>query len=477
RQVIVSAPVYSDPRLLKTGVTDGRVEGGRLRPGGFVNDDLYTDRFAAASARTGITDWLTAEIHVEGTDSLSSASVGVALRAGQLGMLEFGASRSRADAIANDGEARLAGYTYRGDYLHVGFREIRRDPDHVSLGYPEPGNAPVRERVASIGVSGGPANLTLSGLERIYADRAQKLGNAALAIRLGSLGQLLLTATRDLSTPDAEPVYGAHLSIPLGRRSHVYHSVSGEEENARTSSGYNFSAPPGSGFGARVNRETFQDDERYFAEAILRGALAEAAVSAQSDTTDDTSWSGRLGGAVIATGHHIGLSRDDGNSFAIVRTAGADNVRVLREHQLATRTGSNGVAIVPGLRPYQVNRVALNVEDMPMAGEVDVSELAVVAGRRGVVMADYGYRQQRKLLARLKTPQWSSLAIPAGAEVSVEGTPDGLVGFDGTIYVTLPQNARVRLDARWPGGNCTATVTVPSGEGVYEAGDLTCEPR
>lgn len=477
RRVIVSAPVYSDPRLLQTGVTDWRLEGGRLRPGGLVNDDHYTDRFAAASARTGITDWLTAELHAEGTDDFCSASAGVTLRAWRLGMLEFGASRSRADAITTDGEARFAGYTYRGDYLHAGFREIRRSPDYVSLGYPEPGNAPVRERVASIGISGGLANLTLSGLERAYADRAQKLGNAALSIRLGSLGQLLLTATRDLSTPDSESLYGAHLSIPLGRRGHVYHSVSGEGDDARTSSGYNYSAPPGSGMGARVNRDTFQDNERYFAEAVFRGNLGEAALSAQSDTAHDTSWSGRLGGAVVATGNHVGLSRDDGNSFAIVRTAGADNVRVLREHQVATRTGGNGVAIVPGLRPYQANRISLNVEDMPLSGEVDVSEIAVIAGRRGVVVADYGYSQQRKLLARLRIPRWSSLAIPAGAVVSVEGSTDGLVGFDGTIYVTLPESARVRLDVRWPGGTCTVTVTVPVGDGVYEAGDLTCEPQ
>lgn len=479
RQVLVSAPVYSDPRLLQPGVADWRVEGGRLRPGGLINDDLYTERFASASARVGITDWLTGEVHAEGTDALSTWSASTALRAWRLGLFEFGISRSRTDPDDSAGEATLLGYTYRGDRVHAGFREIRRDSGYVSLGYPQAGDAPTRERVASVGISAGLASLTLTGLERVFDDRAQKLGSAALAIRLGSLGQLLLTATRDLETPDSEPMYGAHLSIPFGRRSHAYHSVSDDgTENMRTSTGYSISAPPGSGTGFRVNRDALGDDERYFAQATFRGNAAVADLSMQTDSEYDPSWGTRLSGAVIASRAGVGLSRDDGDSFAVIRTApGADDVRILREHQVATRTGNSGNAIVPGLRPYQSNRIALQAEDLPLAGEVDRIEMPVVAGRRGVVTADYGYRQERKLLGRLRMAAGAASEIPAGTQVLVNGTPAGIAGFDGTIYVTLPAGEQVRIEALWKDGYCTVTTNVPLRAGVHEAGDLICKAQ
>lgn len=480
RQVIVSAPVYSDPQLLGPGIVDWRVEGGRLRPGEVGSDDIYTERFGALTARAGVTDWLTGEIHAEGTEGFSAWSASSAIRIGQLGLLQAGVSESRTVDDKTNGRATLLAYSWRGDYLHAAFREIRRDASYISLGYPEPGLAPSRERVVSAGLSVHDVGLTLTGVERSFDNdesRSQQLANATLSFRLGGLGQLLLTATRELSS-EQDTSYGLHLSIPLGRRSHAYHSMSGEGEAASSSTGYSLSPPPGSGMGMRLVRDTAGEAERYHLHTSYRGALAEGSVSGQYSPDAGSMWDAGISGAIIASRAGISLSRDDGNSFAMIETGpGVGDVGVLRENLVVAATNANGAAVVSGLRPYQGNRIGLRLEDLPLSSEIDTSELTVVPGRRSVVVAEFGFRKNRQLVARLELPAWSTNSIPAGSRILVDGKPAGLVGFDGTIYLTLPDRDHIVIEARWPTGGCTATVAVPAGSGIHEAGDITCHPQ
>lgn len=478
RQVLLSTSVYSDPQLLRPGVADWRIEGGYLRPGGSGNGEEYTDRFGALSARMGLTSWLTGEIHAERTAAFDNWNASLATRAGQAGVFEFGVSESRRDTVS--GNATAIGYSYRGDHLHLSAREIRRDSNHVSLGYPEPGDAPTLERRLSAGLSAGGVSLVLTGMERSFEDESrpeQRLANARLTFALGDFGQLAFTGTRDLSASDSDLMLGAYLSIPIGK-GQAWHSVSEQGGDRGTSTGFSTSPPPGTGAGFRVSRDAYGESERYYAQSTYRSRLATLSASAQQRTGGDHRWDARVNGAILASRAGFGMSRDDGSSFAMIETGpGATGVGVLRAYQPTTRTDGDGEAVVSGLRPYERNRIALDVESLPLSAALESEELLVVPGRRGVVVADFGFRQQRQLLARLQLPKGGTDAIPAGSEVRVNGEAAGLVGYDGTIFVTMPAGDHGILEVRWPRGSCRATIRVPDESGIQDMGTITCEPQ
>ncbi|MHB8237208.1 MAG: fimbria/pilus outer membrane usher protein [Acidithiobacillus ferrivorans] len=54
------------------------------------------------------------------------------------------------------------------------------------------------------------------------------------------------------------------------------------------------------------------------------------------------------------------------DSFAIVDTNGFGNIRVLDENRLVGRTDSAGQLLVPDLRSYDVNHLAIDPNDVPI---------------------------------------------------------------------------------------------------------------
>lgn len=477
RQVIVSEPIYSDPRLITPGVLDWRVEVGKLRPGS-ADGNLYTDDFMAGFARTGLTDWATGEVTAERTRDLSKLGAAIALRAWNLGLIELGASRSRFDSLS--GSARFVSYTLRGRHLQFGASVTDRDDAYVGLGFPEPGLAPSIEKRANAGISNGPWSLTLSHLERRYDNRPEgdaRLASATFALRAFRLGQVAFTATRNLELPAAETVYMALLSVPLGRRGLFHHSTSRDDGRYSHSTGYTLSPPPGPGFGYRLYRDALPEFDRHYAEATLRGSRAESGISAQHVDGAGTNWDAYVQGAVVANRAGAALTRDDGNSFALIDT-GSDvaGLGILREHQLAAHTSSGGRAVVPGLRPYQSNRIGLDVGSLPFASAIETRALEVVPGRRGVVIADFGFRRTRELLATLRPT--SGTEIPAGAIVNVNGARAGVTGYGGVIYVEMPDADHFLIEVNWPGGSCSASMEIENESGgIVEAGEIACHTQ
>lgn len=474
RQVVLSTPVYSDPRLIQPGVVDWRVESGRLRGGIFAADE-YGEQFASASARFGVTDWLTAEVHAERSADIANGTIAGAVRLWRLGLIEFGAGRSRLRETGIEGESELLGYSWRGDRLHVSYRELRRDNGYVSLGYLQPGAAPVRERSASIGFSFGVVNLHLAAIERQYSDpqAGHQIGTAAVAIPVGRLAQLRLTARQNLTVEGSEPVYAAYLSIPLGGQRHGFISVDDlRADDPATSIAVSQSPPAGIGLGYRIQRNTIADTERYYAEMTWRGGAGTATLLA-SRYGGELLPGARVSGAVVASRAGVGFARDDGRSFGMVQLEeGIEGVTIERDNLPVGQTDDDGTLIVPGLRPYQENRLRLRPEDVPLAGAITREELVVVPGRRGVVVADFGVSLRARISGTLQLAGGSH--PPAGGVLYVNGKEAGLVGYDGVVYFEVADAGWVPLRVEWPGASCTATVHVPENRGFHQAGRISC---
>ena len=65
------------------------------------------------------------------------------------------------------------------------------------------------------------------------------------------------------------------------------------------------------------------------------------------------------------------LSRRIGRAFGLVDLPGFPDVRVYLDNREAGRTDADGRLLLPGLRPYESNRVRLEVDDLPLDAEID----------------------------------------------------------------------------------------------------------
>ena len=77
------------------------------------------------------------------------------------------------------------------------------------------------------------------------------------------------------------------------------------------------------------------------------------------------------------------------DSFAVVDTDGLAHIRVLNENRLVGRTNAAGRLLVPDLRSFDVNRLAIEPTDIPQDTSIDATTREVrlprPLGRRGPV--------------------------------------------------------------------------------------------
>lgn len=468
RQVLVSAPFYSDPDLLRPGLTDWSLESGRLREGFLSPGDRYGDRFALFSWRRGLAPYWTLEARVEWQASHHLYGVANHLRLGHSGVAEISAARSGGGRVR--GDAWALGYTFQGERWALGLRYAGYDRDYRDLAYPVEGTAPARDARANAGLRIGRASLSIGAVVRdSRAAGEQRLARAALNVPLGR-GFLNLTAFRPLQDASGT-LYGAIFTLPLSHHRSASAWLSADSEGIDPGVTLQRSLPVGPGYGYRVSHEDSALGARTTMEGRLRTDAAQwSAAALRTGTGTDV----RIGatGALVATGQGVFPATDDGGSFALVDLPQADG-RVLREHQFAASTRANGKALVSGLRPFESNRLDLDSTSLALSTRIRDTRLELVPGRRQVVLADFGASRMVPVTLRVTTRDGTPVAAGALARWSDRASTQ--VGYDGLMYVELEDGAHP-IEITWSGQRCTipaaALPTAPDPSLIYEA---TCQ--
>jgi outer membrane usher protein len=357
----------------------------------------------------------------------------------------------------------------------MGIRRMTTDEDFVQLGYPEPGQAPAETVQASIGgYFGGGISVNLGGFRRRHHDGSEReVRTAGMNIRLGNLGSLHLGASKPVE-PEQDPFYTAFLTIPLGSRSHVSASAGGSREVTQHQVSIQRKRPSGPGIGYRI--EAGERNDRRFDEADL-ALQGDSGLLRLAGTRRGEATTGRaqLTGAVIFSGEGAFLSRRSTDSYGIVKLPG-ENVRVYHDERLAAVTDGDGEAVIPGLRPYEANRLRLAVEDLPLDTTLKTGEIEVTAGRRQAVSARFRAEQTRQVAGRLM--RRGGEPVPAGAVARTTTGPvqETVIGYNGQLYMPLGERERVKLWVKWPGGQCRVNTALrPSNREHYtDLGPLRC---
>jgi len=122
------------------------------------------------------------------------------------------------------------------------------------------------------------------------------------------------------------------------------------------------------------------------------------------------------------------------DSFAIVDTSPMAHVHVLQENRDAGKTDSKGRLLVPDMRAFDLNHIAIEPGDIPADATMDITTREVrTQGRSGVVV-----RFPTKIShgALLRLVDEAGVAVPLGSTATLRATGTAVpIGYDGDAYV------------------------------------------
>jgi outer membrane usher protein len=489
RETITNLPFYVSSKLLAEGLYDFSVEAGAPRLFYATAADAYAKQFvASASGRRGVLDWLTLEGHAEAGAGLWNAGAGAAVRTGSFGVASAALSASRLTGRSGFQsylayETALLGMTVQlssqrtfGSYDDLASATARLQAGvfadtqavlgglafispTVTVGAP-PGslwlNARPPKALDRISI-GLPLPFDVSTLSASFihlhdaSDRVSNILSASWSRSLPYNATAFATAFTDIG--DRKNCgFLVGLSIPLGDAALASSGVSRDRNgtNVTVDAVKPLGQKPGS-VGWRVH-----DSE---------GALVDrsAAVAYRSDYARIEVGMGQRGkgggataeveGAVATMGNGVFFANRIDDAFAVIDT-GVPGVEVFHENRSVGFTDSAGRALIPSLRSYQKNKIAIDTRNLPVDADISASQDVVAPADRSGVRVDFRVHTNTSSAVLVLTAR-DGQPLPAGSQGQVEGGEAFVVGYDGRAWVKgLAQ--RNTLSVGLEGGECRA---------------------
>ncbi len=481
QQVNITQPFYASAALLAPGLQTFSLQVGAVRRywGSLSND--YGKLAASGNYCRGLNPIVTIESSMEATPGAVAAGGGGSVRVGSLGVLSL-------SAAASTGQGRI------GSQASV---RAQRIGTVFSLG----ASAIVASRhfgdIAS--VNGDPvANLQLSANGEMSLRRFGSAG-AAYADTDRSASSLLIN---NFPMPQQhERLLLASYSVPLHRIS-VYANIFRDFANANVGeqigvtiplsrrSTANVSAGSGNGYGqvqvqqsaaqiGQMGYEVYLDADspgHEFAQLQYKSpwALLTAGVD-QSGA--QTTLRIESQGAISVADRGIFPSNTIYDSFAIVDTNGLSHVRVLQENREVGVTDSAGRLLVPDMRAFNLNHLAIDPTDIPLDATIEQVSRDVRPQDRSGIVVRFAVKTRHGALLRLIDE--AGLAVPVGSTARLQATGDiSPVGFDGEAYI-LDLSAWNQVEIERPDGRrCSANFNfLPISNVIPTVGPLLCRER
>ncbi|MCW8275000.1 fimbrial biogenesis outer membrane usher protein [Pseudomonas sp. PCH199] len=150
-------------------------------------------------------------------------------------------------------------------------------------------------------------------------------------------------------------------------------------------------------------------------------------------------------GAVLLHADGIELGPHLGETAGLIEVPGIADIGV--SNATGVRTNERGYALVPYLRPYRVNPLALETDQLGPEIEIDNGATQVVPTRGAVVKATFAARKVSRLVITGLTA--NGLPLPFGAQViDAQGEAIGVVGQAGQFMLATTTEPQ-KIDVRW----------------------------
>ncbi len=482
REVESEQEFYTSPDLLKHDLYDFSLEAGVVRRD-FGTDPLgYDDApVALASLRYGINDIVTGEAHAEGNAELIDVGLGALFSAGRFGMFNGAVAGSLHDS--DMGVLLHAGWEGHFGDFGVSLSTSRTFGDYYDLAAVTA--KPLDGDIAAAGVPRELDQISFnytfremhSGLGLSFINQLDATGERSL-ILAGSYSQ---TFKKDITAfvsgfadfGDTHEL-GAFVgfSMPLGGSlsTSAGGSVSKEGWTAQAEVSRVGDGKVGS-YDWRVSHgEGAQSYTAAGGDYLGSKARVEGHIVQQDDSVNGNV---AIDGSAVMAGGGLFLGNRIYDSFAIV-DAGAPGVTVEFENRDVGKTDGSGKMLLPDLRSYQKNKIAIDVSSLPLNADIPESQAIVVPRDMSGVVVDFGVKTESQGAVVVLTDSVGSF-IAAGSEVSIAGAAEPFImGYDGQVYLTglaAENSVTVKAD----GKECQASFSFkPDEQTQTTIGPLQC---
>jgi len=463
REQVIEAPFYASPNVLRRGLAAYDVTLGAERRAFGYESFSYGPAFAAASYRRGLADWVTAGARVETREGGGAVGGTASFAQPWFGQVDLDGALS--SGAAGEGAFAQLSWAHTGRTVHATALAAASSGAFRPLGMRE---APPRLALrGSFGFDLGAAGaFNISAAQLNHHDGARRGGygiNYSNAV--GALGSFALSA---LVAED-----GAQRSVYVGLTFVRALSVDSSAAAIAEHDDRGLTA------GARFSHTPPRDEGLTWRAALADGVRprAELGVAARSHRYEARLEAGRLGasdgvraqfaGGIVAVDGHWAFSAPVRGGFALV-DVGAPNVAVRHERQIVGRTDRSGRLLFTGLRPYDQNRISIDIEDIPLRARLPDDEMMVrPAARSGVVVH---FALERGAGGEIRVTDADGAPLQRGAMLVRER--DGArfpVGRDGRVYISgVGSPSTLRLEAA---RSCAVEVSPAS---VSEGASVLC---
>ncbi|MDA3450918.1 MULTISPECIES: fimbria/pilus outer membrane usher protein [Acinetobacter] len=461
QQSITKKPYYFSSKILAKGINEFSVDVGVPRYNyGLYSNDYDDATFASGAIRYGYSNSLTLSGGAEAsTDGLSNLGTGFAKNILGIGVINADIAASQyKDENGYSALLGLEGRISKNISFNTSYRKVFDnyfDLARVSqVRYlkdnqinPESQNylnySALADEIFRAGINynfyaGYGVYLGYNQIK--YSDNSYKLLSTNLSGSLDKNWGFYASAYKDYENHKDYGVYFALRYTPSSKVNAIT-SVSSDSGSLRYRQEiFGLSAPQiGSfGWGGYVERDQDANENNASIYASYR-ARAAYLTGRYNRFGDNDQVAVSATGSLVAAAGRIFAANEIGDGYAVVTNAGPQS-QIINGGVNLGETDKSGRFLIPSLMPYQVNHVYLDPSYLPLNWNVKSTDQKTVVGYRQGTLVDFGAHQVISGLVKLVDENNSPL-MP-GYTVRINGQQDGMVGYDGEVFIPnlLKQN-------------------------------------
>lgn len=454
-EVLYQQDFFVTPQLLKAGLSDFNLSLGAVRQHYGQRSNDYGSFEATLQWRYGWSPQLTTNGSAFAAEDAGNLEIGFAAVPDSRYplLVDFGVGAYRLPN-AESGELLRLGSSWQAKRWFADLRHTQAFSG--TRKYEGPSQLPFRKRqFVRSGIRHGRAALSLNHLRRDIPgnDRFwQSSINGSYRFRARFSSQINVELFQARYSADDAVDLGLRVnwiwSPRLREQAHIY---ADDQEEAGWQ--YQWMRQGDIGYQWRVQgRHSYESEPMLSADMDHRNTLMNVRARASSSRSGSRFAAG-LSGSLGFIGSRFFAGREPGNSFALVDLNGLSGVTIFRDNQRVAESDDEGLVLIPGLRPYQDNRIHLNPQSVPLNWHLPLTELTVRPGSNTGVFVDFQVTPQRR--GSMQLYLHPGKPVPDGAEIRFEdGSIAGYSTAEGRAYVSglVPGENTLLLD--WGDGKC-----------------------
>jgi outer membrane usher protein len=479
QQVTVTQPFYASSSLLAPGLQTFALQSGVARRNWGTISNSYGKMAGAGIYRRGLTSKFTVEGTVEGTPGTLLAGAGGVQQVSHYGVVNFAAAAS--SGWGHSGAEIVAGAQRIGRVFSLGgsailathnFRDVAAMNGDGILRKQISGFASLYfRRFGSMGAAYGGLDQDAAPVQvprLITPGQHSHIVSANYSIQIHHI-TFYASEFKDVSTAQGNGGLQGGIMIPFGRRSSV--NVSGTSDgNAQVQAEQSAALIGEWGYNAYVSAG---NTNRAFGQAQYKSRVG--LVTAGADRSGDTTTLRiETQGALSLVDRGLFPSNTIYDSFAIVDTAPVSHVHVLQENRDVGRTNSAGRLLVPDLRSFDLNHLAITAIDVPPDVTLDTATREMRPQDRSGIVVKFPVKFSHAALLQLWDERGKPMPLGSTATLAATGVSVP-IGYDGNAYVEdLSARNEVRIE-RPDGKRCTVSFEYKTVAGeIPSIGPLRC---